>query len=268
MFSNGRGVKICASAILIRLSRLQMLVGSLKINFLGFWVARSATQNPVGDLLRIDRNYSCRQFAMDARNSFQNGMTSSLLPDCQIILSQAAKAPPHLRPAAKAVVAALLQAEKTAKQQRLSYPFSSLQGTWQLCFTTGTRKVKRGGIILGNGFYMPRISPAQIGFATGMAASELGEITNQIQVAGLKLRLTGLCRYMSKKNLLAFDFNQMQITAFDRPLHNGKMGGRKDRNFSEQPIAKLPFFTFFLVTENHIAARGRGGGLALWSREF
>ncbi|MBW4659025.1 MAG: hypothetical protein KME15_10145 [Drouetiella hepatica Uher 2000/2452] len=197
-------------------------------------------------------------------------MTSSLPADFQLILSQAAKVPPHLRPAAKAVVAALLQAEKTAKQQRLSYPFSSLQGSWQLCFTTGTRKVKRGGIILGNGFYLPRISPAQISFAAGMATSEpeSGAITNQIQVAGLKLRLTGLCRYVGKKNLLAFDFNQMQITAFDRPLYNGRMGGRKDQNFSEQPIAKLPFFAFFLVTENYIAARGRGGGLALWRREF
>jgi len=41
----------------------------------------------------------------------------------------------------------------------------------------------------------------------------------------------------------------------------------KEMNFYDQPIAKLPFFAFFLVTEDFIAARGRGGGLALWVKE-
>jgi len=203
-------------------------------------------------------------------------LTSTPPVDFLTVLTQAADAAQSQRPATKSVVAALLQAEKAAKQHRLSYPFSSLQGTWKLCFTTGTRKARRGGIALGRGFYMPKISPAQIGFAAAdMSASEgigegqskPGEITNQIQVAGLKLRLTGLCRYMDKKNLLAFDFNQMQITAFDRPFYRGSMGNQKDPTFFERPIAKLPFFSFFLVTEDYIAARGRGGGLALWSRE-
>jgi len=39
-------------------------------------------------------------------------------------------------------------------------------------------------------------------------------------------------------------------------------------NFYDQPIAKLPFFAFFLVTEDFIAARGRGGGLALGLRRL
>jgi hypothetical protein len=188
------------------------------------------------------------------------------------ILAQAVDPASDHRPAAKIVIAALLKAEKTAKQQRLTYSFISLQGTWRLRFTTGTRKVRRGGIMLGNGFYIPKFSPASISFAAADAIavqgkSESGEITNQIQVAGLKLRLTGLCRYVSQKNLLAFDFDHMQITAFDRPLYRGKIRGGKAQSFAEQPIAKLPFFAFFLVTESCIAARGRGGGLALWSRE-
>jgi len=37
-------------------------------------------------------------------------------------------------------------------------------------------------------------------------------------------------------------------------------------NFYDQPIAKLPFFAFFLVTEDFIAACGRGGGLLLLRR--
>ena len=39
------------------------------------------------------------------------------------------------------------------------------------------------------------------------------------------------------------------------------------KDFDGQAIAKLAFFAFFLVTEDMIAARGRGGGLALWIRE-
>ncbi|MBI4783583.1 MAG: hypothetical protein HY785_20040 [Oscillatoriophycideae cyanobacterium NC_groundwater_1537_Pr4_S-0.65um_50_18] len=206
-------------------------------------------------------------------------MTTSFNPnlstDFAPILSQAAAANPagQQRPPAKTVVAALLEAEKTAKQQRLRYPFSSLQGTWRLCFTTGTRKAKRGGIALGNGFYMPKLAPAYITFAAAHPAAEsqpeLGEITNQIQLATVKLRLTGLCRYSSPKNLLAFDFNHMQIAAFNRPLYQGAFRGGKEQaeKFSQLSIAKLPFFAFFCVTEGYIAARGRGGGLALWRRE-
>ncbi|HEY9626359.1 MAG TPA: hypothetical protein V6C84_03580 [Coleofasciculaceae cyanobacterium] len=205
-------------------------------------------------------------------------MTPSLNPnlsaDFATILSQVAAADlaGQQRPPAKVVVAALLEAEKTAKQQRLRYPFSSLQGTCRLCFTTGTRKAKRGGIALGKGFYLPKLTPAYITFAAAQAAAsppDLGEITNQIQVGTVKLRLTGLCRYSSPKNLLAFDFNHMQIVALDRSLYQGAFRGGKEQaeKFSQLSIAKLPFFAFFCVTEGYIAARGRGGGLALWRRE-
>ncbi|MEY3298237.1 MAG: hypothetical protein RLZZ597_1497, partial [Cyanobacteriota bacterium] len=35
-------------------------------------------------------------------------------------------------------------------------------------------------------------------------------------------------------------------------------------HFPSTPIAKLPFFAFFAATDQYLAARGRGGGLALW----
>lgn len=169
------------------------------------------------------------------------------------------------RPDPAIVVAALLQAEKTAKQTRLIYPSESLLGQWRLCFTTGTRKLRRkGGIALGKGFYLPRFSPAYIGFdqasASPLAAS------NQVQLGGLKLKFTGPAKYLGKKNLLAFDFTQVQLLAGDRSLFSiGFRGGEaKAAAFEELSIAQLPFFAFFLVTDEFIAARGRGGGLALW----
>ncbi len=200
--------------------------------------------------------------------------TLQAVPDYVTTLSQAAIAYRENksdRPSAEAVVNALLQAEKTAKQQKLLYPFTSLFGQWRLCFATGTRKVrKRGGIILGKGFYVPQFSPAHISFSTTEEISSVrGEIGNQVKFSPILLKLSGPAQYLGKKNLLAFEFTQMQISLFGRVVYNGQIRGGKVKaeNFYNQPIAKLPFFAFFLITEDFIAARGRGGGLALWIRE-
>jgi hypothetical protein len=174
------------------------------------------------------------------------------------------------RPTAERVVNALLQLEKAAKQGRSRYPFAGFTGEWRLCFTTGVRKLHRGGIALGKGFYLPKFAPATIGFAPGLEMdNDKGQISNQIQFAGLTLRFTGPTKYLEKKNLLAFDFTQIQIIVGDRRVYTGGFRGGKTKTgaFEQLPIAQLPFFAFFLVTEDFIAARGRGGGLALWIRE-
>lgn len=171
------------------------------------------------------------------------------------------------RPAAKAVVAALLDAEKAAKQQRLSYPVEALLGQWRLCFATGTRKLRRGGIALGSGFYLPGIVQAQIGFERLTEPPDALSIQNQLQLGTLRFRLTGPARYAGHpKNLLAFDFTQMQLSLLGRQLCRGQFRGSQAATptFDQQPIAKLPFFSFFLVTADLMAARGRGGGLAIW----
>jgi len=199
-------------------------------------------------------------------------LPSSVLPEFVATLVQAGKNSD--RPPAKVVVDALLQAEKTAKQQRLNYKFDSLVGKWRLCFATGTRKARqRGGIILGQGFYWPKFTPTYISFAETKPATDdtpaRGEISNQVQLGPVLLKLTGPAKYLGKKNLLAFDFTNIQISLFgrlvyDRPIRNNKA---QTADFDNQPIGKLPFFAFFLATENLISARGRGGGLALWVRE-
>ncbi|WP_421655924.1 hypothetical protein [Leptothermofonsia sp. ETS-13] len=174
------------------------------------------------------------------------------------------------RPSADAVVNALLQAEKAAKQQRLVYPFQPLLGHWQLCFATGTRKARqRGGILLGRGWYMPKVAKAQISF-NALEGSSHGEIGNEVRLGPLLVKFTGPCRYLGKKkNLLAFDLTHMQIALFGRTLYGGNVRSSKIQTqaFEHQPISKLPFFAFFLITEDYIAARGRGGGLAIWTRE-
>ena len=172
------------------------------------------------------------------------------------------------RPEAKEVVKALLQAEKAAKQQKLVYPLESLFGQWRLCFTAPKNAHFKSGVALGKGFYVPQIAPAQISL---FPSQNLGEarITNSVQFGSLQLKLTGPARYLDKKNLLMFDFTQVEILLFNRAIYSGGFrGGKlKDADFYKRSVAKAPFFAFFRVTEDFIAARGRGGGLALWVKE-
>lgn len=174
------------------------------------------------------------------------------------------------RPSAAAVVNALLQAEKVAKQQRLVYPLESLFGHWQLYFTAPRNAHLRNGMAVGKGFYLPRIVPAQISFGAQTPIKEpslsTAEISNSLQFGSLLFKLTGPAKYLGKKNLLAFDFTHVQLSLFGRAIYSGGFRGGKSGavNFSTQSIAKLPFFAFFLISEGFIAARGRGGGLALW----
>lgn len=162
------------------------------------------------------------------------------------------------RPEAKEVVKALLQAEKAAKQQKLVYPLESLFGQWRLCFTAPKNAHFKSGVALGKGFYVPQIAPAQISF---FPSQNLGEarITNSVQFGSLQLKLTGPARYLDKKNLLMFDFTQVEILLFNRAIYSGGFrGGKlKDANFYKRSVAKAPFFAFFRVTEDLIAARGR-----------
>ncbi|MHC5933283.1 hypothetical protein [Nostoc sp.] len=201
-------------------------------------------------------------------------LTSTATFDFVSVLSHAAVAyrgQRGTRPSADILVNALLQAEKSAKQQRLTYPFESLLGKWQLSFVTGTKKVReRGGIVLGKGFYVAKFITVHVSFnATLSDDSGRGEIVNQVEFGPVLLKLRGPLQYSSKKNLLGFDFNHILISLFGRVVYNRPIafGKVKIEDFYNQPIAKLPFFDFFLVTEDLIAARGRGGGLAFWIRE-
>jgi hypothetical protein len=202
-------------------------------------------------------------------------LTSKATFDFVNVLSQAAAAYRGQRGtplSTEILVNALLEAEKSAKQERLTYPFESLLGKWQLCFATGTKKAReRGGIVLGKGLYVPKFIKINVSFNTTLEQDlDRGEIGNQVEFGPVLLKLTGPVKYLGKKNLLAFDFNQMLISLFGRIVYNRPMrsGKVQTEDFYNQSIAKLPFFGFFLVTEDFIAARGRGGGLAFWIREI
>ncbi|MCY7369118.1 MAG: hypothetical protein LH474_13310 [Chamaesiphon sp.] len=173
------------------------------------------------------------------------------------------------RPTKEVMVNALQSAEIFARRDKLVIPFESLIGEWRLCFATGAKKDKqRGGIKLGSGFYFPKVTPASIAF-TQDSGSLTGTATNKLIVAAVQFKFTGPCRYLGKKNLLAFDFTQIQLKILGATIYQGKIrsGKRGGKDFEQLSIANLPFFAFFWAGEHSIAARGRGGGLALWVRD-
>jgi hypothetical protein len=195
------------------------------------------------------------------------------------VLEQAAQAVIHgssQRPSAESLVEALLQAETVTKRTKITYPSEQLLGTWRLCFITGTHKTKqRAGIVLGAGRYVPNWVKIQLGYeplAVPLPSTpplfEAGRIANQVQLGPLQLSLTGPTKFMAPKRILAFDFTTLAVRLFGGSLYNGSVRGgtvAEERFYSENTNQQA-FFAYFWASELAIAARGRGGGLALWGR--
>lgn len=178
------------------------------------------------------------------------------------------------RPPVAEVVQALLETEKFAKQQRINYPLESLIGSWRLHFAVSQKKSRqRSGVKMANGFYVPKFIKAQISFSPAEADSNLNpnqlKISNQLHVGMISFKFNGPAKYLGKKNLLAFEFTQFKLGFLGLTIYSGgfRGGEKKNQEFEGKHIRDLPFFAFFAINENYIAARGRGGGLAIWVKE-
>ncbi|MEG4960738.1 MULTISPECIES: hypothetical protein [unclassified Microcoleus] len=189
------------------------------------------------------------------------------------VLEQATKS--NTKPSPAAVVTALLEAEKNAKQNKIRYSFEQLIGNWQLCFITGTKKTRqKAGIVLGAGRYIPQwIAKIQIAYsvepvAEGEENSEIGRVENSVQVGAIALTLSGPTKFLVNKNILAFDFTRLTVKLLGKTVYQGVIRGGEGREaeFFSLSVGKQAFFAYFLVESGIIAARGRGGGLALWQR--
>ncbi|MGB3136600.1 MAG: hypothetical protein WBB18_07340 [Nodosilinea sp.] len=165
----------------------------------------------------------------------------------------------------KQITAALLKAEQQTKQQRRQFLPQALLGTWRLRFTAPKKPITRAGQPTSGGFYIPGLAIATLSFSQ---TSDRLTIQNQLQVGSIRLRFTGPAKFLPQKNLLAFDFVRLQILAGTLSLLSVPLRGKTTtaEEFDAASVGKLPFFTFFAVQEGYIAARGRGGGLALWAK--
>ncbi|WP_035987442.1 hypothetical protein [Leptolyngbya sp. KIOST-1] len=165
------------------------------------------------------------------------------------------------------ITAALLRAERQAKQQRQSLSLGALLGTWRLRFTAPNKPTYRAGESTSKGFYMPGLAVATIAFSQD--SDQQLSIQNQLQVGPVRLRFTGPAKFLAKKNLLAFDFVRLQLMVGRLNLLNLPLRSKaaKAGDFAATSVAKLPFFSFFAAEEGYLAARGRSGGLALWAKQ-
>ena len=172
------------------------------------------------------------------------------------------------KPTSDQLVLALVAAEKSSRQSKPSYTAQQLKGTWRLCFITGTKQAQnRAGVVLRSGRYLPRWATIEFTYHPD-TPSQLGTVENAIKLGAFNLTLTGPAKFLPAKNILAFDFTQISVALAKVNLYHGKIRGGKEseEKFYEEKIKKQAFFTYFLIEDNFIAARGRGGGLALWGR--
>lgn len=171
-------------------------------------------------------------------------------------------------PSSPELITALLETEKITKKQKIRYSFSELIGTWQLFYITGTKR-KKSGISLGTGKYLPRLIQISLSYST---EKELllnqGIVKNCVKLGVVKLSLTGPVKFLPPKNMLVFDFTRINISILGKSLYNGyiRSGQSKEESFFTDSVSKQAFFSYFYVSKSAIAARGRGGGIALWSR--
>lgn len=175
------------------------------------------------------------------------------------------------KPNIESVYDALLSAEKDNHRKNIKYNFAQLWGEWRLIFITGTKNSqKKMGGLLGKGFYLPSLAKITISYNidSDNAKSVKGRVKNKVSVGLVSFIVSGPVKYIEKKNIIAFDFNHLSMSILGNKLYeqNIRNGIESESKFYENSINKQAFFSYFLVTENFIAARGRGGGLALWKK--
>lgn len=180
------------------------------------------------------------------------------------------------RPSPDSVLSALLNREKSAKKDRERYQLQELIGTWRLCFITGTKKTRdRAGVVMGFGRYLPQVVRIQLSyFPSDLPRGdnpdfEPGKVENSVTLGFLNFRLTGPVKLLAKKNILAFDFTKAEVKLFGLKIYDGYIrdGEASDDKFFSESVGKQAFFAYFFASQEAIAARGKGGGLAIWGKE-
>jgi hypothetical protein len=181
------------------------------------------------------------------------------------------------KPSAQELVNILLETEKKTHKEKKESSFKEFIGTWRLGFITGTNNSgKKFTNIIGSGFYLPPFINIYLSYSLVENTvslleykEEKGEIANTVNIGLVKITLTGPAKFISKKNIMAFDFNHLTLSVLGIKIYSTDIRGGKSsqKKFYEESIKKQAFFTYFLREEKLVAARGRGGGLAVWQKK-
>ncbi|MEM6593088.1 MAG: hypothetical protein AAF651_14660 [Cyanobacteria bacterium P01_C01_bin.73] len=181
-------------------------------------------------------------------------------------------------PDAAAVVAALQTLEKDRRRQRQSASLSDLFGVWQLGFITGTQSSRKAaGGLLGAGRFIPKWIGIKITYSPATDSDRIhskgdgvsGRVNNTVSLGMIQLAVSGPINFLPQRSTLAFDFTQIKVSIGEKALYSAYLGDGQEReaDFFGRSLKDQAFFTYFLITSDCVAARGKGGGLALWVRQ-
>lgn len=131
---------------------------------------------------------------------------------------------------------------------------AQLSGDWRLIYTTGTKKTEDE---IGRVNYVPITAIQRFDM-------ERKFIRNGVYLGPLSLEFEGTLRWIAERRRLEFDFEDLKVCGFSVPLSDGLRSAMGMK--SSQPYKKQPAFEFVAVDSKVAAARGAGGGVALWLR--
>jgi hypothetical protein len=146
--------------------------------------------------------------------------------------------------------AQLLQLEQQARRSGSGVETQALQGCWQLELVW-PKGQQRAAVFSG---WLLRGLAARLEFD---ADQEGLRLSNAVNLGPLELRFRGRGRLQGKRPLLVFSFDHLQLS----------LGGWRlvERSLPAPVPQRMPFFALIhRDASGWLAARGRGGGLALW----
>jgi hypothetical protein len=181
-----------------------------------------------------------------------------------LILKRASEGIGSRRPPASTVTSALLQLEREQRRNKAVTDVSQLIGQWRLMVSANPTSA--------NPFSRPLYFPlrAHQTFIADDSGPESGLFDNGIFVLGSEMRFRGPYRWVvgnsGRANRLEFTFASLSIKV--GPLGPFVFNGidKEGSELGDRTAKDLPFFTFFLARNGIAAARGRGGGVALYRR--
>lgn len=150
----------------------------------------------------------------------------------------------------------LLQLEQQARRSGIGVEAAALLGVWQLqlVWPKGQQRASAfSGWLLRGLSARLEINTDPKGLPEGLLLS------NAVNLGPVELRFRGRGRLEGKRPLLLFRFEQLQLS----------LGGWRlvERSLPAPAPQRMPFFALIhRDPSGWLAARGRGGGLALWQR--
>lgn len=147
--------------------------------------------------------------------------------------------------------------ELHSRHQGSGLRLDALLGAWKVCQVWGKNSLR------------PSAAGCPLRALQGTLKIQQGEsgglmLLNSVRFGGFQLQFSGPGKLRQKRPLLFFQFHQMQVLIAGREILSLPL--------PETSKGKEPFFALIAIGPTSsgaewLAARGRGGGLALWIKE-